>query len=224
MIGVDNIKDYRNKLSELNLPLFKVNHHERKPSGTRETPQLRDTPQPKSDTEDEQALRLQKIKDKINQKKAMVKNQTQSPKKLSPSEENDIKRQQQERRLKKEKDKERFDKVKRLKDDDASKKQEPEKKKQSYTKQKGAIVFKESNVTWDGIEKMNFEQLNLKQFHPHNLYNLEPEDQEYMGQLKFDLKNLEKYRAMNRVREKKENDKSLRGSVVREKRQMQRIA
>lgn len=44
MIGVDNIKDYRNKLSELNLPLFKVNHHERKPSGTRETPQLRDTP------------------------------------------------------------------------------------------------------------------------------------------------------------------------------------
>lgn len=114
-----------------------------------------------------------------------------------------------------------------MKDDEALKKAEQSDKKKDVApsvKEKGGPVFKESNVTWDGIEKLNFEQLNLKQFHPHNLYNLEPEDEDYMGDLKFDLKNLEKYRVMNRVREKKENDKSMRSSVAKEKREMDRIA
>lgn len=81
MIGVDNIKDYRNKLSELNLPLFKINHGEKKPIDGRESQPLPEA-EAKSDAEDEEALRLQKIKEKINEKKALVRNQTQSPKKV----------------------------------------------------------------------------------------------------------------------------------------------
>jgi len=52
MIGVDNIKDYRNKLSELGLPLFKINHGEKKSSEVRETPQLQEL-EAKSDAEDD---------------------------------------------------------------------------------------------------------------------------------------------------------------------------
>jgi hypothetical protein len=60
----------------------------------------------------------------------------------------------------------------------------------------------------------------MKSFHPHSLYNLEPEDEEYMGDLKFDAKNLERYKQMNRVRERK--DDKLRGSVS--KGEVQKIA
>lgn len=57
MIGVDNLKDFRNKLSELNLPLFKINHRPTPIDQQRETPQLQpppsQSPEPKSDAEDE---------------------------------------------------------------------------------------------------------------------------------------------------------------------------
>jgi hypothetical protein len=96
-----------------------------------------------------------------------------------------------------------------MKDQEMNKKLEQqlqgEKKKveNSQPKDKVGAQFKENSVTWDGIEKLNFEQLNLKQFHPHNLYNIEQEDEDFMGDLKFDLKNMEKYKAMNRIKERK---------------------
>jgi hypothetical protein len=58
MIGVDNIKDYRNKLSQLNLPLFRSNH-EKKPGDTQNMQQHVES---KSDAEDGESVRLQKIK------------------------------------------------------------------------------------------------------------------------------------------------------------------
>jgi hypothetical protein len=113
MIGVDNIRDYRNKLSELGHPLFKQYENKTDLAPATET---------QRNMEDEESMRLQMIKEKINEKKAMVKNQT--PKKATPAEENEFYKMQEERRLKKEKEKERLERAKRLKEDEFNKKVE----------------------------------------------------------------------------------------------------
>lgn len=99
-----------------------------------------------------------------------------------------------------EKKKERLERAKKLKEDESQKNAELQQQFQKNEKEKKKVeprdinkappVFKENSVTFDGIEKLNFEQLNMKSFHPHSLYNLEPEDEEFMGDLKFDAKNL----------------------------------
>jgi hypothetical protein len=66
-------------------------------------------------------------------------------------------------------------------------------------------AYKEHNVTWDDIERLNFEQIAQKDkdFHPHMLYDLDPDDEEFMGDLKFDMGNIQKHRVIARHHSKK---------------------
>lgn len=66
--------------------------------------------------------------------------------------------------------------------------------------------YKATNVTWDDLERLNFEQVVRKdgQFHPHLLYDLDADDEQYMGDLKFDPNAVQKHRMLVRHASKKD--------------------